>query len=221
VDLDAASGWIAGLLLTNQGQICSVGSRLLVQRSIAEVVVEKITARLKTIQIGDALDPKSTFGPLVSAKQCARVMQYIEGAKVEGAQLCAGGHRTLEESGGYFVEPTVFNDVSPNARIAQEEIFGPVLSVIPFEDEAEAIRIANGTMYGLAAYVWTSNLSTGMRMAKGIRSSVWINAVAPAGEGAGHSYSSEPFGQSGLGTEGGLAGMESYLRRQLVCFNHA
>jgi acyl-CoA reductase-like NAD-dependent aldehyde dehydrogenase len=148
-------------------------------------------------------------------------MQYIESAQAEGAQLMTGGNRTLHESGGYFVEPTVFSNVSPDARIAQEEIFGPVLSVIPFEDEAEAIHIANGTMYGLAAYVWTSNLSTGMRMAKGIRSSVWVNAVAPAGEGAGHAYSSEPFGQSGLGTEGGLAGMESYLRRQLVCFNHA
>jgi acyl-CoA reductase-like NAD-dependent aldehyde dehydrogenase len=93
--------------------------------------------------------------------------------------------------------------------------------VIPFQDEPEAIRIANGTMYGLMAYVWTAELSRAMRMAKGIRSSVRINAAAPAGEGAGHAYSSEPAGQSGIGTETGLAGMESYMRRQLIWINHA
>ncbi len=221
VDLDTAAETIAQLLLTNQGQICSVGSRLLVQRSIETTMLEKITARLKRIVMGDALDPKTTFGPVVSAKQCARVMQYIETAVTDGVQLVTGGRRALPQTGGYFVEPTVFREVPPAARIAQEEIFGPVLSVIPFQDEAEAIRIANDTIYGLIAYVWTANLSTGMKMAKGIRSSVLINAAAPTGEGPGHARSSEPAGQSGIGPEGGLAGMESYLRRQLVWFNHA
>ena len=221
VDLDAASERIAQLLLTNQGQICSVGSRLLVQRSIETAVVEKITARMKQIVMGKALDPQTTFGPVASAQQYSRVMRYIEAAETDGAQLVAGGRRVLQETGGYFVEPTVFRNVSPSAAIAKEEVFGPVLSVIPFEDEAEAIRIANSTMYGLVAYVWTANLSTGMRMAKGIRSSVFINAAAPTGEGAGHAASSEPLGQSGMGAEGGLAGMENYLRRQLVCFSHA
>jgi acyl-CoA reductase-like NAD-dependent aldehyde dehydrogenase len=221
VDLDAASETIARFLLTNQGQICSVGSRLLVQRSIETVLLEKITARIGQVVMGNALDPKTTFGPVVSAKQCERVMQYIKSASSDGAQLVSGGHRVRQETGGYFVEPTVFRNVSPTARMAQEEIFGPVLAVIPFEDEAEAIHIANNTMYGLAAYVWTANLSTGIRMAKGIRSSVWVNAAAPVGEGPGHAFSFEPTGQSGLGTEGGLAGMESYLRRQLVWFSHA
>lgn len=220
VDLDAAGEAIARMLLTNQGQICSVGSRLLVQRSIETALMEKITARFSQVVMGDALDPKTTFGPLASAQQCARVMQYIETAQADGAQLAAGGQRVLRETGGYFVEPTAFRAVSPTARIAQEEIFGPVLSVIPFEDEAEAIRIANGTMYGLAAYVWTGNISTGMKMAKGIRSSVRINATAPMGEGAGHASSYEPAGQSGVGTEGGIAGMESYLRRQRIWINH-
>ena len=118
------------------------------------------------------------------------------------------------------MEPTLFSNVRPRAPIAQEEIFGPVLSVIPFEDEAEAIRIANGTKYGLAAYVWTASLPTGIRMAKAIRSAVLINATAPKGEGAGHAASFEPTGQSGIGTEGGLAGMESYLHRQFIAFNH-
>lgn len=221
VDLAAAGEAIAQMLLTNQGQICNVGSRVLVQRTIEAALLEKIAARIKRIVIGNALDPKTTFGPLASAKQCERVMDFVETAQAEGAQLVSGGRRTLRETGGYFVEPTIFHRVSPTARIAQEEIFGPVLSVIAFEDEADAIRIANGTPYGLAAYVWTASLSTGMRMAKGIRSSVLINAVAPAGEGAGHAASTEPAGHSGIGTEGGLAGMESYLRRQLICINHA
>jgi acyl-CoA reductase-like NAD-dependent aldehyde dehydrogenase len=147
-------------------------------------------------------------------------MQYIESADTDGAQLVTGGRRVLRESGGYFIEPTVFRDVLPGARIAQEEIFGPVLSVIPFEDEAEAIRVANDTMYGLMAYVWTTDLSRGMRMAKGIRSSVLVNAAAPLGEGPSHGLSHEPAGQSGIGVEGGIAGMESFLRRQLVWFNH-
>jgi len=221
VDLDAASESIAGLLLTNQGQLCSTGSRLLVQRSSEAAMVENIAARFKQVVIGDAVDPKTTFGPLVSSKQCARVMHYIESADTDGAQLVTGGRRVLRESGGYFVEPTVFRNVPPGARIAQEEIFGPVLSVISFDDEAEAINVANNTMYGLMAYVWTSNLSRGMRMAKGIRSSVIVNAAAPLGEGPSHGLSHEPAGQSGIGAEGGLAGMESFLCRQLVWFNHA
>lgn len=220
VDLDAASASIAQFLLTNQGQICSVGSRLLVQRAIEGAMREKIAARMKQIVMGDALNPKTTFGPLASRQQCERVMRYIETAKDEGAALITGGRRMLEESGGYFVEPTLLSAVSPTSRIAQEEIFGPVLSMIPFEDEAEALRIANGTAYGLAAYVWTSDLSRGMRMAKGIHSSVLINAAAPSGEGAGHAASFEPTRQSGIGTESGLAGLESYLRRQSIWFNH-
>jgi acyl-CoA reductase-like NAD-dependent aldehyde dehydrogenase len=167
VDLDAASDSIAKFLLTNQGQICSVGSRLLVQHSIQDVMIEKIVARTRQIVMGNALDPNTNFGPLVSAKQYTRVMQYIQNAQEkDGAHLAAGGKRANEQSGGYFVEPTVFRDVAPDARIAQEEVFGPVLSVIPFRDEVEAIRIANSTAYGLAAYVWTANLSTAMRMAK-------------------------------------------------------
>jgi acyl-CoA reductase-like NAD-dependent aldehyde dehydrogenase len=221
VDLDEASAAIAGFLILNQGQICSLGSRLLVQRSIEEEMVEKISANMKQIVMGDALDPKTTFGPLASAAQCERVMSYIDAARTEGARLVTGGRRARMESGGYFVEPTLFRNVSPTGRLAQEEIFGPVLSVLPFDDEAEAVAMANGTKYALAAYVWTSNLSTGMRMAKAMRSLVFVNAVAPRGEGAGHAASWEPTGQSGFGAEGGVAGIETYMRRHLVAFNHA
>jgi acyl-CoA reductase-like NAD-dependent aldehyde dehydrogenase len=219
VDLDAAATWIAKTLLVNQGQICSVGSRLLVQKTIATQIMDRVVARLRDIVIGDARDPKTTFGPLASAAQCARVMRYIETADADGAKLVSGGRSLLRESGGYFVEPTVFL-CSSSARVAQEEIFGPVLSVITFDDEEEAVQIANATMYGLVAYVWTSELSTGLRMARAVHSGVLVNAAPPSGEGAGHAFSAEPAGQSGVGTEGGIAGMESYLRRQLVWFNH-
>jgi acyl-CoA reductase-like NAD-dependent aldehyde dehydrogenase len=221
VDLDSASTSIAQMLLTNQGQLCTVGSRLLVQRSIEAVLLDKIVARLEKIVMGDALDPKTTYGPLASANQCSRVMSYIEGARQEGAELVVGGCRMMQATGGFFVAPTVFRNVAPTARIAQQEIFGPVLAVIPFEDAAEAVRVANATVYALAAYVWTTDLSKSMQLAKRIRSSVRINAVAPRGEGAGHAAAFEPAGQSGIGTEGGIAGMESYMRRQRIWINHA
>ena len=221
VDLDAAAQSIAGFLLTNQGQICSVGSRVLVQRSIEEPLLDRLRSCMERIVMGDALDPITTFGPIASSAQLTRIMRYIDTAGSDGAELVAGGRRVLEESGGYFVEPTLFRNVSPESHVAREEVFGPVLAVIPFDDEADAIRIANDTMYGLVAYVWTAQLSTAMRMAKGIHSSVIVNAVAPTGEGAGHAASFEPLGQSGVGCEGGLAGMESYLRRHTMIFNHA
>jgi acyl-CoA reductase-like NAD-dependent aldehyde dehydrogenase len=221
LDLDAVAKRIAQSLLTNQGQVCSVGSRLLVQRSVEKALLDRIAVSLTDTVIGNALDPDTTFGPVVSVDQCDRVMRYINEARSEGAQLVVGGRRVLQESGGFFVEPTLFRDVSPASRIAQEEIFGPVLSAIPFDDEADAIRIANDTIYGLVSYVWTASLSTGMRMARKMRSSAFIYAAMPAGEGAGHAFSYEPAGQSGFGTEGGLAGIESYMRRQLVWFAHA
>lgn len=221
VNLDVAAERIGQFLLTNQAQICSVGSRLLVHRRIEGELVEKIAKQFRGVVMGNATDPSTTFGPIASAEQCTRIMKYIEGAPSEGAELVVGGSRALTQSGGYFVEPTVFRAVSPSARLAREEIFGPVLSVIPFDDEAEAIRIANDTIYGLMAYVWTSDLSRGMRMAKAIRSSVLINSAAQSGEGPGHAFSHEPAKQSGIGAECGVNGMETYMRRQLVWFNHA
>jgi acyl-CoA reductase-like NAD-dependent aldehyde dehydrogenase len=221
VNLDVASKAIAQHVCVNQGQVCTVGSRLLVQKTIAEEVLEKVSAELRTIVMGSATDATTTFGPIASAQQCERVMGYIRAAEVDGARLVVGGKQVMRETGGYFVEPTIFNDVQPKSGVAQQEIFGPVLAVIPFELESEAICIANNTIYALAAYVWTSSLSRGMRMAKGVRSTVVINACAPQGEGPGHSASSEPGRQSGIGTESGLAGVESYLRRQLVWINHA
>jgi acyl-CoA reductase-like NAD-dependent aldehyde dehydrogenase len=221
IELDVAAASIASFLVTNAGQICTVGSRLLVQRSAEAALVDKIQARLQKIVMGDALDPQTTFGPLVSAKQHARVLRYIENASTDGAQLVMGGKPALSQSGGYFVEPTLFRNVAPKSALAQEEVFGPVLSVIAFDDEDEAVRIANDTIYGLAAYVWTASLTTGMRMAKRIRSSVRIHSAAPTGEGAGYAATNEATRQSGIGAEGGVTGMEGYLRRQRVWFSHA
>lgn len=221
LDLDTVAENIARMLVTNQGQICSVGSRLLVERSIESQLIERVIRRVGEVVVGAALDAKTTFGPLASEQQCARVMRYIKVGQADGATVVTGGSRTLADSGGYFVEPTIFRDVAPSARIAQEEIFGPVLSVIPFDDESEAISIANGTMYGLMAYVWTSDLSRAMRLMNGVRSGLFVNAVPPSGDGPGDAISWEPVGQSGVGTEGGLAGMETYMRRQFVWISHA
>jgi acyl-CoA reductase-like NAD-dependent aldehyde dehydrogenase len=220
VDLDEVAGFIAMLITTNQGQLCTAGSRLLVERTIQSELVEKISAHLSALRIGSAIDPQVEFGPVVSDKQLNRIMGYIESAEREGAILSYGGQRVLQASGGYFVEPTIFTEVPQSSRIVQEEIFGPVLSVTAFDTEEEAVRLANGTIYGLATYIWTASLSTGMRLAKAVRTSVLINSTRPRGEGAGFAASAEPYRQSGIGTESGLGGLESYTRRQTMWFNH-
>jgi len=168
--------------------------------------------------MGNPLDPKTTFGPLATAKQYAIVMRYIESGQASGATLITGGKKALEETGGHFIEPTLFQGVKADAPLAQEEIFGPVLSTITFTDEADAIRIANNTRYALMSYVWTHNLGTGMRIADNIHSNAAILSGKPTSVGAGHVVSIEPAGLSGFGTESGLAGMESYLRRKTHTF---
>lgn len=221
VDLDAAAGAIAGFLLVNQGQVCSVGSRLLVQASAEEALVEKVVAHLRQVVVGDPLRSETSYGPLVSAKQLERVVGFIAGGATDRARCVYGGARLLEHTGGHFIEPAVFTNVAAESRLAQEEIFGPVLSVSRFEGVEEAIRLANSTAYGLAAYVWSAQMSTGFQLANGINSGyTLVNAMAPAGEGPGHAFSCEPFGMSGTGFEGGIAGFDSYSRRQTVWFNH-
>ena len=219
-DIDAAADHVAQSLLLNQGQVCSAGTRLLVQKSIEDTLTERIIERFKEIIIGDPLNDKTTYGPLVSRQQMEKVLAFIDIGKKEGASLLVGGKRVLEQSGGFCVEPTIFNNVSPEATIAQEEIFGPILSVISFDNLEEAIHIANNTLYGLVAHVWTNDLSIGIPLAKRIRSGmVFVNSDLPAGEGA-TSISIEPYNQSGIGVEMGQAGLEAYLRRQVMWVNH-
>lgn len=218
VDLDAAADGIAHYLLTNQGQICIAGTRLLVQASVEEALLNKVVSRFRQAVIGDPLNLKTTFGPIVTQRQCDRVMQYIEMGRESGAELITGGNRILNETGGYFIEPTLFKGVHADAQIAQEEIFGPVLSTITFADEAEAIRIANSSAYALMAYVWTTDLSVGMRVSDSLQSNAAILSGSISTQGAGYAASSEPAGLSGFGVEGGVAGMESYLRRKTNYF---
>lgn len=220
VDLDAAAANAAQMILLNQGQVCSIGTRLLVQEGAEELVVEKIVQHLESVKPGDASDESNNFGPLVSVVQRNRVLKTIQKAKDEGADLVCGGRAILAESGGNFVEPTVFVNVDPYSDIAQQEIFGPVLSVISFKDTDDAIRLANATAYGLAAYIWSTNLSNAMRMGDEVRGGlVMINGSAPSGEGPGHAFFCEPYGASGVGVEGGMQGLKTYMRQQMLWVN--
>jgi acyl-CoA reductase-like NAD-dependent aldehyde dehydrogenase len=175
-DLDYAVGAIGFSIFWNTGEMCIAGSRLLVEQSIYEEVVERVSASAGSWSPGNPLDPATKAGPVVDATQLDSVMGYIQRGQAEGARLVAGGNRTLTDTGGFFVEPTVFADVDNQMEIATDEIFGPVLSIIPFEDQDDALRIANDTRYGLSAAVWTSNLGRAHTMAAELKAgTVWVN----------------------------------------------
>jgi acyl-CoA reductase-like NAD-dependent aldehyde dehydrogenase len=175
-DLDFAIGAVGFSIFWNTGEMCIAGSRLLVQRDVYDRVVEGVGALAGSWQPGNPLDPATKAGPIVDATQLNRVTRYIESGVDQGAHLVAGGNRTLTDTGGYFIEPTVFADVDNAMEIAQDEIFGPVLAIIPFNDEAEALAIANDTRYGLSAAIWTSNLARAHTMSTALRAgTVWVN----------------------------------------------
>jgi acyl-CoA reductase-like NAD-dependent aldehyde dehydrogenase len=221
VNLEIVADNIARTICLNQGQVCSVGSRLLVQDSLEERLVQKIIERLAHIRPGNPQLRDTTYGPLVSEAQMNKVLAHMEAGVAAGADMVYGGSRLLPETGGYFVEPTVFVNVPQQSSLAQEEIFGPVLSVLTFRNAEEAIRLAAGTAYGLAAYVWTSRLGVAFKLSNALQTALtMVSAVAVTGEGPGHGFSGEPYGLSGVGIEGGLAGLETYTRRQTTWFNH-
>ncbi len=175
-DLDYAIGAVGFSIFWNTGEMCIAGSRLLVERPVYDQVVEEVAAKSTAWLPGDPLDPATRAGPIVDAGQLDRVMGYIERGRAEGANLVAGGHKVLTDTGGYFIEPTVFSDVSNDMEIAKDEIFGPVLSIIPFDSEQEALAIANETRYGLSAALWTSNLARAHRMSAALKAgTVWVN----------------------------------------------
>jgi acyl-CoA reductase-like NAD-dependent aldehyde dehydrogenase len=206
-DLDAAAEAAAWGVFYNQGEVCNAGSRLLVHESLKDDLLERIVRVAETIRPGDPLDPETRMGAIVDRTQLDRVLAYIDSGQEQGADLHLGGGQVLEESGGYFVEPTIFDAVSNEMRIAREEIFGPVLSAISFTDDDEAIRIANDTVYGLAAAVWTDDVNKAHRTARAIRAGVvWVNTFDQGDV-------SSPFGgfkQSGFGRDKSMHSLEKY-----------
>ncbi|WP_217553498.1 aldehyde dehydrogenase [Streptomyces sp. GbtcB6] len=175
-DLDRAAATAAWGIFFNQGEMCTAPSRLLVHSSIAERVTEAVVRRAEELRIGDPLDPVTEMGALVGEAHLERVQGHITAGREQGARLRTGGERTLTESGGSYLRPTVFDRVDPGMRLAREEIFGPVLSVLAFDGLDEAVRLANATEYGLAAGLWTSDLSTAHRVSRTLKAgTVWVN----------------------------------------------
>ncbi|HTC24047.1 MAG TPA: aldehyde dehydrogenase family protein [Gemmatimonadales bacterium] len=211
---NAVDGALFGVFV-NQGEVCSAGSRVLVQRDIYRKFVDAAAAKAKTIKVGSGLDRNNKMGPLVSAAQRDRVVRYLKVGRQEG-KLAVGGGVPKQHDRGWYVEPTIFYDVDNAARIAQEEIFGPVMSVIPFKDEAEAVRIANATPYGLAAAVWSRDIFKAFRVVKALEAGiVWVNHMQPT-------FVEAPWGgykASGFGRELGHWGVEEYLETKQVYIN--
>lgn len=206
-DLQAAAEAAASAIAFNQGQVCTAGSRLLVESGVKDQLLPLIVEQMQSWKPGHPLDPKTTFGAVVDGQQLASVLGYISAGQAEGAELLHGGKQVMSDTGGLFVEPTIFNQVNNKMKIASEEIFGPVLSVISFEGMDEAIAIANDTIYGLAAGVWTSDISKAHKTAKALRAGmVWINHYDGGDMTA-------PFGgykQSGNGRDKSLHSFDKY-----------
>jgi gamma-glutamyl-gamma-aminobutyraldehyde dehydrogenase len=212
LDLVAERVLFAGFM--NMGENCSCGSRLLVHRSVREPLLDRIATKVADWRVGDPLDAATRLGPLVERPHLDKVLAYIETGREEGARVVTGGEPILTETGGYYVAPTVFDGVKNGMRIAREEIFGPVISTIPFDDEGEAIALANDTNYGLAASVYTRDLDTAIRVARSVRAgTVGVNAYSEGDV-------TTPFGgykQSGFGgRDKGLEAFDQYTEKKTI-----
>jgi gamma-glutamyl-gamma-aminobutyraldehyde dehydrogenase len=215
-DLDRVAEQVLLAGLTNMGENCSCGSRLLVHRSVHDDLVEHLVEGLKGWPIGDPQEPETKLGPMIEKSHLDKVLGYIAAGRDEGARIVSGGERALTETGGYFIAPTIFDDVRNTMKIAREEIFGPVISLIPFDDEAEAIALANATSYGLAASVYTTNLDRAIRVSRAIKAgTVGVNAYSEGDI-------TTPFGgyrESGFGgRDKGLEAFEQYVEKKTIWF---
>jgi acyl-CoA reductase-like NAD-dependent aldehyde dehydrogenase len=212
-DIDAAARGAVNGIFYGKGEVCAAGSRLLVEESIKAELLQKIVDRARRMVAADTLHPKTRLGALVSREQMQRVLHFIETARSEGAHLVAGGERTPLNGRGYFVAPTIFDEVAPEATLAREEVFGPVVALMTFNGEEEAISMSNASSYGLAAGIWTRDIKKALRTAKAIQAgTVWINTYNvydPA----------SPFGgykQSGFGRDLGVHALEGYTQTKSV-----
>jgi len=213
-DLAVVAEQVLFAALMNQGENCSAGSRLIVHRSVHDELVERLAAGLAAWPVGDPMDPATRIGPMIERPHLDKVMGYIARGRAEGARVVTGGDRVLESSGGYFVAPTIFDDVTNTMSIAREEIFGPILSTIPFDDEAEGIRLANETSYGLAASIYTTDLDAAFRVSRALRAgTVGVNAYSEGDI-------TTPFGgykQSGFGgRDKGLEAFDQYTEKKTI-----
>ncbi len=215
-DIDQAVGGSFFGIYLNTGQVCQAGSRLFLQASIKDEFLAKMQAFTKTIKVGNPEDPAVTMGPVINQSQLEKVVRYVHAGQDEGATMLCGGGRLTGEGydRGLFVQPTIFDNVTNDMQIAREEIFGPVLSVMTFTDADEALRLANDTIYGLAAAVWTKDINRAFKMAKGIQAgTVWVNSYHSAG------LPYMPYGgykQSGIGRELGHEGLEEYMETKAI-----
>lgn len=215
---DAVKGAMNGIFY-GKGEVCNAGSRLFLESKIQDVFIEKLVARTKKMQPGDPLDPKTRLGSIVSQEQMQTVLDYIESGKQEGAKLIAGGKRVSLDGGkGFFIEPTIFGAVNNNMKIAQEEIFGPVLATLSFDDVDQVIDLANRNPYGLAAAVWTRDVKKAHNISRQLKAgTVWINTY-------GLLNAALPFGghkNSGFGRELGMHAIEHYTELKMVWLNLA